>query len=85
MADKLTRRKFLKGLAVAAGSGALAACAPEVVKETVIVEKPVEKVVEKTVVVENPVEKVVEKVVTATPAPAAPRTDLTVAMSTFSA
>ena len=76
MTDKLTRRKFLKGLAVAAGSGVLASCAPQVVKETVIVEKPVEKVVEKvvkeTVIVEGTpkvVEKVVEKVVTATPPP----------------
>ena len=45
----------------------LAACttpAPVIVKETVIVEKPVEKIVEK------PVEKIVEKIVVATPAPA---------------
>jgi len=47
-------------------------CAPKVVKETVVVEKvvekPVEKVVKETVVVEKPV----EKVVTATPLPAGP-------------
>ncbi|MFH1928520.1 MAG: ABC transporter substrate-binding protein [Chloroflexota bacterium] len=71
---KVTRRGFLKGVAVAAGSGVLAACAPQVVKETVIVEKPVEKVVEKvvkeTVIVEG-TPKVVEKVVTVAP-PAKP-------------
>ena len=40
MSDKkVTRRGFLKGVAVAAGSGVLASCAPQVVKETVIVEK----------------------------------------------
>jgi len=42
-------------------------CAPQIVKETVIVEKPVEKVVEKvvkeTVVVEKPVEKIVKETV----------------------
>lgn len=72
MSGKLSRRRFLKGLAVAAGSTALAACAPKVVKETVIVEKPVEKVVEKVVketVIVAGTPKVVEKVVTATPAP----------------
>jgi multiple sugar transport system substrate-binding protein len=82
MSDRVTRRAFLKGLAIAAGGGALAACKPQVVKETVVVEKPVEKVVKETVVVEKPVEKVVketvqvekvvEKIITATPAPAAP-------------
>jgi ABC-type glycerol-3-phosphate transport system substrate-binding protein len=79
---KPTRREFLKGLAVAAGTTILASCKPEevVVKETVIVEKPVEKVVKETVVVEKPVEKVVkqtvvvEKPVTATPAPIEPVT-----------
>jgi len=49
----------------------MTACTPEVVKETVIVEKPVEKIVEKvvkeTVIVEKPVEKVVEKVITEAP------------------
>jgi len=59
----------------------MAACttpAPVTVKETVIVEKPVEKIVEKPVekivekVVEKPVEKIVEKVVAPTPAPKAP-------------
>ena len=87
MSDKkVTRRGFLKGLAVAAGSGVLASCAPQVVKETVIVEKPVEKVVEKvvkeTVIVEG-APKIVEKVVTVTPAPAPARTGLYVALDTF--
>ena len=52
MSNKINRRGFLKGLAVAAGSGILAACQPQVVKETVIVEKPVEKVVKETVIVQ---------------------------------
>ena len=46
--NKLNRRDFLRMTAVAGVGGALAACAPQVVKETVIVEKPVEKIVEKT-------------------------------------
>lgn len=45
---RVTRRGFLQGLAVAAGSGVLAACAPQVVKETVIVEKSVDKIVTAT-------------------------------------
>jgi len=59
--------------------GLLVSCAPKVVKETVVVEKPVEKKVVETVVVEKPVEKVVketvvvekpvEKVVEVTPEP----------------
>jgi len=63
---KLNRRDFLKAAAAATGAMTLAACAPQVVKETVIVEKPVEKTVKETVVVE----KVVEKIVTAVPPPA---------------
>ena len=57
--------------------GACAAPTPppaQIVKETVVVEKVVEKAVEK--IVEKPVEKIVEKkvevVVTAAPAPTAP-------------
>ena len=52
----------------------LSACAPtkpEIVKETVIVEKQVEKIVKETVVVTE--EKVVEKVITATPEPVVER------------
>jgi len=68
MSDQVTRRGFLKGLAVVAGSTALTGCAPKIVKETVVVEKPVEKIVKETVIVEG-TPQVVEKVVTATPAP----------------
>jgi len=45
---KITRREMLKGLGIAAMTTGLAACAPKVVKETVIVEKSVEKVVAAT-------------------------------------
>lgn len=45
---RVTRRGFLKGLAAATAATALAACKPEVVKETVIVEKSVDKVVTAT-------------------------------------
>jgi len=59
MLDKLSRRRILKLGAIAA-TGLLAGCAPKIVKETVIVEKPAEKIVEKvvkeTVVVEVEVE-----------------------------
>ena len=44
----------------------LSACQPQIVKETVIVEKPVEMVVKETVVVEKPVEKVVKETVVVT-------------------
>jgi len=70
-----SRRGFLRMSALGA-SALLVACAPKVVKETVVVEKEVEKVVKETVivagtpkVVEKVVTKEVEKVVTATPAP----------------
>jgi len=45
---KLTRRDFLRMSVLTATGAALAACAPKVVKETVVVEKPVEKVVTAT-------------------------------------
>ena len=66
--EKLSRRRFLKGFAVAAGTTAMAACAPKIVKETVVVneEKVVEKVVKETVIVEG-TPQVVEKVITAQP------------------
>jgi peptide/nickel transport system substrate-binding protein len=63
---KLNRRKFIKIAAGSVSVAALAACnppTPQVIKETVQVEKIVEKPVEQTVQV--------EKVVTATPAPTA--------------
>ena len=74
MQDKrLTRRDFLRMGAVTAAGAALAGCAPKVLKETVVVEKPVEKVVKETVMVAGTPE-VVEKVVTATPLPPEPVT-----------
>ena len=68
-ARRITRREMLKGLGLAASGAVLAACAqptPQVVKETVVVEKAVEKQVVQTKVVEATklVEKVVEKQVT---------------------
>jgi len=47
-AKKISRREMLKGLGLAVAGTALAACAPKVVKETVAVEKQVEKVVTAT-------------------------------------
>jgi len=63
MSDKITRRRFLRGLAATSSIAVLAACQPQIVKETVIVEKPVDKIVKETVVVEKPVEKVVKETV----------------------
>jgi ABC-type glycerol-3-phosphate transport system substrate-binding protein len=60
--NRLSRRNFLQLSSAAAGAAVLAACAaptPQVVKETV----EVEKVVKETVQVEKSVEKVVEKTV----------------------
>jgi len=51
MRQVLSRRRFLSGLGATAGASILAACAPaapQVVKETVVVEKEVEKVVTPT-------------------------------------
>jgi len=45
----LSRREFLRKAAVTGAGLALAGCAPKVVKETVVVEKEVEKTVEKVV------------------------------------
>ncbi len=68
--NRLSRRGLLKGAAVSAVVMVAAACAPQVVKETVVVEKEVtkeivkevEKVVKETVIVEG-TPQVVEKVV----------------------
>ena len=86
MSDQIGRREFLRLSAVTAAGVAVAACQPQtvIIKETVEVEKQVEKVVKETVVVEKEVQvekevtkvvekevtKVVEKVVVATPEPA---------------
>ncbi len=73
--EKLSRRHFLRSAAMTAAGAALVACQPKtvIVKETVEVQKEVEKVVKETVVVEKEVEKevtkVVEKVVEVTVAP----------------
>ena len=64
----VSRRGFLRMSTAAVAATALAACAPDVVKETVIVEKPVEEVIKETVIVEG-TPQVVERVVTATPRP----------------
>jgi oligopeptide transport system substrate-binding protein len=67
---RITRRDFVRlsgAVAVGATAAACAPSAPQVVKETVVVEKQVEKQVVQTQVVETV--KEVEKVVTATPEP----------------
>jgi len=66
MSTRMTRREMLRYVGLGSAASVLAACAPKVVKETVIVEKPVEKVVEKVVketVIVAGTPKVVEKVV----------------------
>jgi ABC-type glycerol-3-phosphate transport system substrate-binding protein len=60
LSKSLSRRAFLR-LSAIGGSVLLAACAPKIIKETVVVEKQVEK--EVTKVVEKQVEKEVTKVV----------------------
>jgi len=63
--DMWTRRAFLRAAALSAAGAAAIACQPQtvIVKETVEVEKEVEKVIKETVVVEKEVEKEVTKVV----------------------
>jgi len=66
MSTRMTRREMLRYVGLGSAAAVLAACAPKVVKETVIVEKPVEKVVEKVIketVIVAGTPKVVEKVV----------------------
>jgi len=77
--QRFKRRSFLRLSAISAGTTLVAACAPQVIKETVVVEKPVEKVVtqvvkETVIVAGTPMveEKVVEKLITVAPAPAEP-------------
>ena len=62
---EVTRRRFLKGLAVATGGTILAACQPQVVKETVVVERVVDRPVVETVVVEKAVDRPVVETDTA--------------------
>ena len=73
-AKRISRREMLRGLGLAAAGTALAACAPEVIRETVEVE--VEKIVEveKTVEVEVEKEVVVKETVMVEAAPAEPET-----------
>lgn len=69
----LGRREFLRGLGFAAAGAALAACQPEVIKETVketVIVEGEEVIVKETVEVVT--EREVEKVVTATPGPPSP-------------
>jgi len=81
MKSLVTRREVLRYLGLGVVGVAAAACAPKIIKETVvvekqvekIVEKPVEKVVKETVVVAG-TPKTVEKVITQAPAPKAPVT-----------
>jgi len=77
MSTRMTRREMLRYVGLGSAAAVLAACAPKVVKETVVVEKEVEKAVEKIVketVIVAGTPKVVEKIVTVTPGPAAPVT-----------
>ncbi len=72
MKQQMNRRKFLRMSAAAAAGVTLAACGPAPTPEMVekVVTKEVEKVVKETVVVEKEVQK--EVIVTATPAPSGP-------------
>lgn len=69
MKNAWTRRAFLRNLGIGASGALLAACRPQVVKETVVVEKIVketvaaEKVVKEMVEVEKEVTREVEKIV----------------------
>ncbi len=67
MATEMKRRQFLTAFAATTGATVLAACAPQVVKETVVVEKIVretvveERVVKEAVEVEKEVTRLVEQ------------------------
>jgi len=81
MQEKLSRRRFLQGVALAGTSVLVAACAPKIVKETVVVEKEVEKLVKETVIEKLVKETViVEKEVTPAPKKA---TSLSIAVWPF--
>ena len=53
MEKNLSRRRLLKGAALATGAAVIAGCQPTVVKETVVVTEEIEKIVKETVVVEK--------------------------------
>lgn len=69
----ITRRDFIKGAGLAIGASILAACAPQTVIQTQVVEKevqvPVTQVVKETSIVKETVQVSVDKVITATPVP----------------
>lgn len=72
MEKKLSRRSLLRVFGIGATATWLAACAPKVIKETVVVEKEVEVEKEVTTVVEKEVEKVVKETVIVEQAAAEP-------------
>jgi multiple sugar transport system substrate-binding protein len=72
MNTHLTRRQFLVGAGAGLSAALLAACQPQVMEVTKVVEKQVTQVIKETVMVAG-TPKVVEKVVTATPPPPTPK------------
>jgi multiple sugar transport system substrate-binding protein len=72
MDKHLSRRGFLAGAAAGLAGALLAACQPNVVEVTKVVEKQVTQVIKETVMVAG-TPQVVEKVITATPPPAKPK------------
>ena len=65
----ISRRDFIKGAGLAVGAGILAACTPQTVIQTQVVEKQVTAVVTQVVEKTSVVKETVQSVVTATPAP----------------
>jgi ABC-type glycerol-3-phosphate transport system substrate-binding protein len=72
MNKHLTRRRFLLGAGAGLSAALLAACQPQVLEVTKVVEKQVTQVIKETVMVAG-TPQVVEKVVTATPPPPTPK------------
>jgi multiple sugar transport system substrate-binding protein len=72
MNTHLTRRQFLVGAGAGLSAALLAACQPQVLEVTKVVEKQVTQVIKETVMVAG-TPQVVEKVVTATPPPPTPK------------
>ena len=82
----LSRREFLRGMGLAAGATVLAACQPEVIKETVIVKETVMvegEPVEVTKIVEQEVEKVVKETVVVEVAPTPEPSELAMWMPSY--